>query len=477
MLKLKIAANLAAVLIVALILAGAFNSLGAAVKADKGADSIEPNAGTWKTWILTSGDQLRRPAPPDRAATLKELAELQALAAQRDAAALEEIVFWNIGAPTYRWNEIAVAASLKANQPGGPGSRALALLNSAMYDATIAAYDSKYAYNRLRPNELDPTLETVIPNPESPSYPSEHAAVAGAASIVLAYLFPDNAEVYAKQAEAAANSRLMAGVEYPSDVKAGLELGRAVGALAVERAKKDGFDAKWTGTVPTMAGSWTGTNPAGVTTGTWQTWVLKSGSEFRPPPPLAYNSPELQKEMAELKAIERTPKQTADAFYNEYGAGSLRGASIWNQLTSKKLFESGLDANGPRAARAYALVHNALYDSTVACFDAKYAYWAIRPFQLDPEFRPLFPTPNHPSYPAAHACANAAPAAVLGYLFPRDAQELNAIADAAGESRILAGIHFRSDVDAGLKLGRDVAQKVVEWAEKDGSPPTTAMKK
>lgn len=466
--------QMCAVVVFALVLAGAFNALGV-VKAGTNASPIEPNAGTWKTWVLTSGSQLRRPAPPDRAATEKEIKELEALVAKRDAAALDQIAFWNTGAPSYRWNELAVSESLKAGQPGGPGTRALALVNAAMYDATIAAYDSKYTYNRLRPNELNPALTTVIPNPQTPSYPSEHAAVAGAASTVLAYLFPDNAKIYTEQAEAAAKSRLLAGVEYPSDVAAGLELGRAVGALVVERAKKDGFDAKWTGTVPTTAGTWTGTNPAGATTGTWKTWVLKSGGELRPPAPFAYNSPELKKDMEELKTLQRTPKQTADAFFNEYGAGSLRGASIWNREASKKLFESGLMANGPRAARAYALVSAALYDATVACFDAKYAYWAIRPFQLDPEFKPLFPTPNHPSYPAAHGCANSAPAAVLAYLFPRDAQELNAIADAAGESRIWAGIHFRNDVKAGLKLGRDVAQKVIEYAQKDGAQPALAL--
>lgn len=438
------------------------------------ATMIEPNAGTWKTWVLTSGSQLRRPAPPDRAATQKELVELQALVAKRDAAALDQIAFWDTGAPTYRWNELAINEALKANDGG---VRVLSLVSAAMYDATIAAYDSKYSFNRLRPNELDPSLQTAIPNPRTPSYPSEHAAVAGAASTVLAYLFPNNATSYTEQAEAAANSRLIAGVEYPSDVAAGLELGRAVGAMVVERAKHDGSDAKWTGTVPTTKGTWTGTNPVGVTMGTWKTWVLKSGSELRPPPPYAYDSPEKAKEMAELKAIQRTPKQIADAFYNQYGAGATRGTWVWNQMASKKIFESGLDENGPRAARVYALMNIALYDANVACYDAKYAYWAIRPFQLDPDFKPLFPTPNHPSYPAAHGCGNGALAAALAYLFPRDAQELTAIADAAAESRIWAGIHFRSDIVAGLALGRAVAQKVIEWAQNDGSQASFASTK
>ena len=70
----------------------------------------------------------------------------------------------------------------------------LALVNVAIYDATIAAWDAKYVYNRPRPSEADPTLTTVVPNPNSPTYPSEHAAAAGAASTVLGYLFPKDAQ-------------------------------------------------------------------------------------------------------------------------------------------------------------------------------------------------------------------------------------------------------------------------------------------
>ncbi|MEZ4659658.1 MAG: phosphatase PAP2 family protein [Caldilineaceae bacterium] len=50
----------------------------------------------------------------------------------------------------------------------------------------IVAWDAKYAYNRPRPSGITP----LIVEPASPSYPSEHAAAAGAAATVLAYLFP-----------------------------------------------------------------------------------------------------------------------------------------------------------------------------------------------------------------------------------------------------------------------------------------------
>ena len=87
-----------------------------------------------------------------------------------------------------------------------------------MYDAIIAAWDSKYAYNRPRPGVSDPSLTTAVPTPRSPSYPSEHAVVAGAASAVLAYLFPDDAARLSSLADEDGKTQLLAGIEYPSDV-------------------------------------------------------------------------------------------------------------------------------------------------------------------------------------------------------------------------------------------------------------------
>ena len=46
---------------------------------------------------------------------------------------------------------------------------------------------------------------------------------------------------------------------------------------------------------------------------------------------------------------------------------------------------------------------------------------------------------------------------------------MTTLADEAGESRIWAGIHFRSDIDAGLALGQDVAEAVITHAMNDGS--------
>lgn len=81
----------------------------------------------------------------------------------------------------------------------------------------------------------------------------------------------------------------------------------------------------------------------------------------------------------------------------------------------------------------------------------------------------MFPTISHPSFPSAHSCYSGASAAVLGHLFPRDAAALAALAREAGESRMWAGIHFRSDVEAGQRLGERVAGRAIERARADGA--------
>lgn len=459
----------ALLLMSALLVSGSLPSSAAAPLPQSSNAQVEPRAGTWRTWVLGSTRQIRVPPPPDQAATADEIRQLQAMAAQRNAEALDQIRFWDTGGPAYRWNELTVDTALKNNLPVNFASRALALVHVAIYDATVAAWSAKYTYRRPRPGDVDRSLRTGLPTPASPSYPSEHAVAAGAASTILAYLFPNDAELFAGRAEEAVRSRRLAGVEYPSDTKAGLDLGRAVAALVIQRAKTDGSDARWTGSVPTEPGKWNGTNPILPQAATWKTWVLSSPSGLRPGPPPAYDSAQLAAEMTELRNFQRTPKTIAGAFFWEYASGGLRNYWFWNEQLNKKILEYGMGANAPRVARAYAIWSTAFYDAGVACWDAKYTYWQIRPFQLDQNWRPLFPTPNHPSYPAAHGCFSSAAAAVIAYLFPHDAQTINAMADEAAESRIWAGIHYRSDVIVGLALGRAVAQKAIERSRIDES--------
>ncbi len=213
--------SLLAAVVVSVGLAPLTATAGPSGASQPGAGWIEPQAGSWQTWVLASGNQLRPAAPPDAAGTAAEIDLLQQLAAQRSPEASDVIAFWDTGSPSYRWNELAISEALKHNSNSLFGYRTLALLHVALTDAMISTWDAKYAYKRLRPSEFNPALTTALPNPPSPAYPSEYGAAAGAASAVLAYLFPDDAPLFATRADQALSSRLLAGVEYPSDIAAG----------------------------------------------------------------------------------------------------------------------------------------------------------------------------------------------------------------------------------------------------------------
>ena len=203
---------------------------------------VEPGAGGWRPLILASGRELRLPPPPDDRSTAAELRELRKLVAGDDAAAIERVRYWDLGSPAYRWNELLAEIGARDHVGSAAGIRAFALLNVAIHDALIAAWDSKYAYNRPRPGELDGRLAPEVRVPRSPSYPCEQAVAAGAAAAVLAHLFPEDAERPAAAAEEAAWSRVVAGAVYPSDARAGLALGRAVAARVIEYARTDDAD-------------------------------------------------------------------------------------------------------------------------------------------------------------------------------------------------------------------------------------------
>jgi len=313
---------------------------------------------------------------------------------------------------------------------------------------------------------VDPSIKPLVTAPNLPSYPNEFAVAAGAAAAVLKYLFPADASAIQGMAEEAARSRLFAGVAYPSDYFAGLQLGDQVGQLVVQRAKSDGSDALWTGTVPTGPGLWMGTNPSCPLCGSWKPFVLTSGSQFRPGPPLAYNSPEKQAELASLHAQPRTFFDQSRAFYYQSSPGLF--PDNYNAIQTA-VFEDHLTGNSLRVARSFALASIAHYDAVIACFDAKYTYWAIRPSQLDPTITTLFANPNHPSYPSAHSTLTTSLMDVLAYLFPTRALMFHGIAVESGWARMVAGIHYPSDIDAGNAIGHSVAQLVINWASNDGS--------
>jgi membrane-associated phospholipid phosphatase len=427
---------------------------------------IEPNAGSWRTWVISSGKDFRVPPPPGQHETRKELKALEELISHNDAQAQAQIEFWDAGSPAYRWIDLINSRVLAGTPTSAYAHRVYTYVAQAMYDATVAAWESKYFYNRPRPSRLDNDLPTSLPVPNSPSYPSEHAAAAQAAASVLAYFLPAEAQSFQTMAEQAGWSRVQAGLQYPSDLSAGLDLGRKVAEAVIAKAKLDGSDAVWTGTVPVGPCKWLGTNPGNVTAANWKPILLTSPGEFRPPAPPACDSADVQAQAAIVRDFPRTFVTTYKAFYWQ----SPEGLNTWPyRYADKWMFESKLDQNPPRAARVYALVASVLFDAFIASQDGKFTYWYIRPPQLDPAIKPLFTVPNFPSYPSNHSTFSSARAEMLAYLFPDHADFIHGVGKEAGDSRIWAGIHFPMDNTAGVALGKSVSQVFISWAQTDGS--------
>jgi hypothetical protein len=434
---------------------------------------IEPNAGNWKTWIISSGKDFTVPPPPNPAETREEQRQLKAIvqSTQQDPALLAQIKYWNAGAPGYRWIEI-ISNRIAAGTGGSTTARSYGYVAMAMYDATVATWNAKYSYQRQRPSTLEGKsglFTTLLSVPDSPSYPSEYSAVASAAAEVLSVLYPADAATYRAMAQQAGQSRVNAGLQYPSDHIAGMDLGKTVAQEVIARLLSDGSTTAFTTPVPTGQCNWVGSNPGNAAAIYWKPLLLTSASEFRPPVPPACDSPQM---VQETLTVHNFPRALANFATNEraFYWQSVDGREVWPyRFANQYMAEDHLDQNPPRAARVYALIAATYYDAFIASQDGKFAYWYIRPPQLDPGIVPLFPVPNFPSYPSNHSTFSGARGEVLSYLFPERATFIRALAKEAGDSRIWAGIHYPIDNVAGAALGKKVAQKFIDWASNDGS--------
>ena len=183
---------------------------------------VEPSAGTWKTWFISSGKEWRLPPPSAK----DESAEVLKRQEHLDAAALHQIYYWNAGAPGYRWQNMM--DRLWVVDTSRTGVLANLLLAAASYDATIAAWDTKYAYKKARPFQSNTSIKAYVLDPASPSYPCEHSVAAGVGATIIAHFYPHLADSVRRMAQQAMESRILAGVAYPDDTRVGFELGKKI---------------------------------------------------------------------------------------------------------------------------------------------------------------------------------------------------------------------------------------------------------
>jgi membrane-associated phospholipid phosphatase len=435
----------------------------------------EPSAGTWKTWVLSSSAEIRVPAPPrtgtpeaerdarERATAMRARTPSQAaLAREYSAAPVVE-----------PWLEQTM--ELVARRPKDPpsSSRSYSYVSAAIEDAVLAAYHWKYEFKRQAPDGTS----------ADPSYPSEHAAIAGVASRLIGYLYPEYPKArLAERAEDVAQARVAAGANYPSDVAAGLKLGRAIADRYIEKAKHDGYTRKWDGKRPHGPEHWepppgsTG-QPIQPLAGTWKTWLLDPVNRFQPPAPPKYGSKAFAANARDVMRVKEalTPEQKKLAKFWEAGPGTALPAGVWNKVAIAYTRNKTLSV--PRQARLFAMLNVAMADAGAASWNAKFqtGWWdprpinAIRDLGLDTRWEPYLGTPLFPSYPSGTSNYSGAAGEVLAHAFPDDATMWRRRAIEAGMSRLWGGVHWRIDVEQGLKMGRSVGGLVVQRAKRDGA--------
>ncbi|MDB5119029.1 MAG: PA-phosphatase [Sphingobacteriales bacterium] len=86
-----------------------------------------------------------------------------------------------------------------------------------------------------------------------------------------------------------------------------------------------------------------------------------------------------------------------------------------------------------------------------------------------PLLRTHWQLPLFPGYPSGHATTSNAIATMLAYLFPTDADEFFKRAQDCADSRFEGGIHFRTDNEVGLTMGKLIGQEIIKKAKADGA--------
>jgi hypothetical protein len=373
--------------------------------------------------------------------------------------------------PVIQWNRVllGILATPGAQPATVHATRSLAILHTAIYDAvnSIEHKSKPYLVSIKSPRRADPT-----------------AAAAAAGYTVLSNLYPNQQETLAAQFTSS-----LAQVPNGYHKFEGVRVGEGVAnALLALRADDGATNAQPVFTPGNQPGDYQFTPPAfaqPVFT-QWPTvrpFALRSASQFRPVPPPALTSKAYTSALQEVQSLGATNSTTRTADQTQI-------AQFWNPpiwIAWNNIAETAALAHHDtlmQNARLFALLNVSFADSTIAFYDAKYAYHFWRPVTAvrataDPNWTPLAPTAQDPSYPGAHAVISAAAADVLSSFFGSDSfhfsaqstalpgversfPSFSAAANEASLSRIYAGQHFRTDEVAGEKLGNQVSTYVLQ---------------
>lgn len=475
---------------------------------------IDLNAGIWKPVLLTGPAEFAVPAPiatntPDYVAQINEIKSWQAQLSDEEKTIVK---YWSAGA-ILRWNEILRELVAKhnlapyqnddgtyplpnANNPlaypqfpfSNPpyAARAYAYVSAAQYDALVAAWHYKNLYNRPAPYKVDATINVLIPQSDLPAYPSEDGVVAGTAVEMLKLLFPGDQDLIQQKAEEHKRARILSGANVRSDVEAGEALGKLVAQKFVARARGDragaavGDQALWTkletdcmarGETPWYSLETPKRPPMLPVFGKVKTFLFDSLTciALRPGPPPLVNSKQMKDELEEVyQAVKNATRERINIvhFWAD-GVATYTPPGHWDAIAAEDFIAKNFSE--VRWARNMALLNMALNDAAIVCWETKFFYFNPRPSQLNPAIKTLTGLPNFPSYTSGHSTFSGAAAAILGHIIPERAAQYQAMAAEASLSRMYGGIHYRSDCETGLVVGKNVGNYAIQRAVTDGA--------
>jgi len=378
-----------------------------------------------------------------------EILEIMTVQQKREDADLWSVRYWNDAYPSYRWHQLLMQAG--RNHKGHKNGGRVAIMHLSIYDAMVEVWKHKKAHFRKAAFQYDSRVKKLGQAPGFSAFICEWSAAAGAAHRVIGYYFPEQKELLDSHLVAFKSARLATGLQFPSDIEKGLEIGRKIASQYIEYARSDRTDRRWEGAVPKADSLWSGNpSPWDPMKRQWKPLTLLQPNQFRPgPPPANWSS-----DMEELRRFNAAHQTSTIAW-------KWKSEPVWDMLIERKILEYRL--NPLEAAFANAIFHTARYDAIIAAWDGKYHYWGIRPFQYDPFFQPiLIDTPNFPGYPAEHTTVAGSIARTLSFLFPGDELFFYKLAKECSESRFEGGVHFRTDNEVGLEVGYQVGQQVIQ---------------
>src|SRR5215210_5221906 len=169
--------------------------------------NIDPDAGSWKTVLLSRPDTfaVAIPAATNAPLYIGELNEIKGLQQNMTEGQKAMVKYWSAGA-VLRWNEIMRGLVAEHNLPpyqaedgtypipnaANPFNYPEFPFSNPPYDALVAAWHYKKLYNRVAPYKADSMVlsKLMVPQSDLPSYPSEDAVVAGVTAEMMKLLFP-----------------------------------------------------------------------------------------------------------------------------------------------------------------------------------------------------------------------------------------------------------------------------------------------